>query len=269
MCRHVRRIQRHPRYLRPRIRSSQLTKWSQFFFFQRSYGWSRLILPGSLSLQGSPRRLKPVDGWSSGSHVCKTNTPFFACSGMRPWTPEMAFLTEATQHTSLAKGRIHFHQIPQCCLCRSLQTLQAGVCGPWLLGMSLGLTCRLHRVVWSELLLSIPTDCRSFYLQGPHIVVLSLSPLMVSNQHLGQSSGFTTDSPAPESTVISRYRHRFSSVPRDSLSMVILSIVTVFRSTSSGHHSSSLESLLDRSSSSLKISYCGVLDGKCWYKPSF
>ena len=68
--------------------------------------------------------------------------------------------------------------------------------------------------------------------------------------------------------MISRYRPRFPSVPRDSLSMVVLSIVTVFRSTSSGHHSSSLESLLDRSSS-LKISHCGVLDGKRWYSPSF
>ena len=40
--------------------------------------------------------------------------------------------------------------------------------------------------------------------------------------------------------------------------MVILSIVTVFRSTWSEHHSPSLESLLNRSSSSLKMSYCGV-----------
>ena len=113
------------------------------FFFQRSHGWSRLVLPGGWSLPGSPRRLKPVDGWSSSSHVRKTNTPFLACSGMRPWTPEMAFLTEATP--------AHEFQ-----------------CG---------------------LLLSTLPDCRPFHLQGPHIVVLSLNPLMVSNQHSASRLG--------------------------------------------------------------------------------
>ena len=49
-------------------------------FFQRSCGWSRLTEPAARSFQGAPRRLKPVDGLSSGSHVRKTKTPFFACS---------------------------------------------------------------------------------------------------------------------------------------------------------------------------------------------
>ena len=41
-----------------------------------------------------------------------------------------------------------------------------------------------HRVVRCELLPSILPDCLSFHLQGPRIVVLSLSPSTVSNQYL-------------------------------------------------------------------------------------
>ena len=57
--------------------------------------------PGLFSLvlgpfKGAPPRLKSVDGRSSSSHVRKSKTPFFARSGMRPWTPVMAFITEAT-----------------------------------------------------------------------------------------------------------------------------------------------------------------------------
>ena len=48
-------------------------------------------------------------------------------------------------------------------------------------------------------------DCLSFHLQGPRIVVFSPSPWTVSDQHLANRLGFTTDSRAPESTVISRY----------------------------------------------------------------
>ena len=81
-CRHVWRL----RYLRFGIRSAQLTDCTQFFFFQRSYGWSRLTQPGTRPFQGAFRRLKSGDGLSSSSHVRKTNTPFFACSGILPCT---------------------------------------------------------------------------------------------------------------------------------------------------------------------------------------
>ena len=57
----------------------------------------------------------------------------------------------------------------------------------------------------------------------------------------GQSSGFTTDSPAPESTVISRCRPRSPSVATGLLSMDMFPIVTAFKSTSSAPHSPSLE----------------------------
>ena len=53
---------------------------------------------------------------------------------------------------------------------------------------------------------------------------------------LGQSSGFTTVSPAPESTVISRNRPRLPPVSTALLSMDMLPIVTAFSSTWSGHH---------------------------------
>ena len=39
---------------------------------------------GARPFQGAPRRLKSVDGLSPGSHVRKTETPFFECSGVRP-----------------------------------------------------------------------------------------------------------------------------------------------------------------------------------------
>ena len=85
----------------------------------------------------------------------------------------------------------------------------------------------------------------------------------------GQSSGFTTDSPALESTVISRYRPRLPSVATGLLSIDVLPIVTAFKSTSSGHHSPTLELSLGRSSHSLEMSYCHAIIGRRWYTPSF
>ena len=85
----------------------------------------------------------------------------------------------------------------------------------------------------------------------------------------GQSSGFTTGSPALESTVISRYRPRLPSVATGLLSIDVLPIVTAFKSTSSGHHSPTLELSLGRSSHSLEMSYCHVIIGRRWYTPSF
>ena len=70
-------LRSHLCYLRSRIRSAQLTD-TQFFFFHGSYGCSRLTQLGTRPFQGAPRRLKSFDGLSSGSHVRKTNTPFFA-----------------------------------------------------------------------------------------------------------------------------------------------------------------------------------------------
>ena len=82
-------------------------------------------------------------------------------------------------------------------------------------------------------------------------------------------SGFTTDSPALESAVISRYRPRAPSVATGLLSMDMLPMATAFRSTSSGHQSPSLELSLGRSAPSLEMSYCGVFIGRRWYTPSF
>ena len=76
------------------------------------------------------------------------------------------------------------------------------------------------------------------------------------------TSGFTTDSPAPESTVISRYQFRSPSVATGLMSMDMLPILTAFKSTSSSHHSSSLELSLGRCSPSLEMSYCGAFIGR-------
>ena len=124
----------------------------------------------------------------------------------------------------------------------------------------------LHRVVRCGLSLSILPDCLSFHLLGPRIVVLSTGRFDGFKSTFGQSSGFTTDSPAPESAVISRCRPRSPSVATGLLSMDMLPIVTAFRSTSPDHHSPSLELSLGRSSPSLKMSYCGTLIGRRRYK---
>ena len=68
------------------------------------------------------------------------------------------------------------------------------------------------RLQMSELLPSTLPDCQSFHLQGPRIVCPFADPFYGFKSIFGQSSGFTTDSPAPESTVISRYRPRSASV---------------------------------------------------------
>ena len=132
---------------------------------------------------------------STSSHVRKTKTPLFACSGMRP------FSQMRHRHTRLALRWIHFRRRPRCGLCPSLLILPGKACGLWLPGMSFGSRCHLHRDVRFELLPSILQDCQSFHLQGPRIVVLSLIPLTVSNQYWANR----LDSPAP---VISRYQPR-------------------------------------------------------------
>ena len=62
----------------------------QFFFFSPSYGWCRLTRRGARPFQRALRRLKSVDGLSSGSQV-------LACSGIRP-----QFSLRPRPHTSLA-----------------------------------------------------------------------------------------------------------------------------------------------------------------------
>ena len=125
--------------------------------------------------------------------------------------------------------------------------------------MSLGSRCHSHRVVRCEL-----SRLSIFSPAGPTCRCPFTEPF-----DGGQSSGFTIDSPALESTVISRYRPRSPSVATGLLSMDMLPIVTAFRSTSSGHHSSLLVLSLGRSAPSLEMSYCGVFIGKRWYTPSF
>ena len=129
-----------------------------------------------------------------------------------------------------------------------------------------------------------PPPCRSvrfFTVNSPRLSIFSIlrptyrcpftEPFHGFKSTFGQSYGFTTDPPAPESTVISRYRPRSPPVATGLLSMDTLPIVTAFRSTSSGH-SATLELSLDRSSPSLEMSYCGyfgALIGRRWYTPSF
>ena len=88
----------------------------------------------------------------------------------------------------------------KCCLCQSLLTLHQRACGPWLLGMSLDSRSRL------------PPCClgRTFTVNYPKLSIFS-PPGPTYRSTCGHSSGFTTDSPASESTVFSRYRPRSPS----------------------------------------------------------
>ena len=106
--------------------------------------------------------LNPCDGLSHRGHTCT-----------RAWQYEGS--------TSIEDHNVTF--------CQSLLTQQAGACGPWTLGISLGLRCRSHRVVRYRLLLSILQDCLSFHLQGPRIFVPSLIPLTVSVWTFGPLHG--------------------------------------------------------------------------------
>ena len=74
--------------------------------------------------------------------------------------------------------------------------------------MSLGFRCHPRRVVRCELL----TRLSIFSPPGPTYHCPFTEPFNGSKSTFGQSSGFTTDSPALESTVISRCRPRSPSV---------------------------------------------------------
>ena len=144
--------------------------------------------------------------------------------------------TRVWQHEGSA-----FIEYHECYLCQALLTQQAGSCGQRPLGMSFGSKCRLHRVVRYGLLPSILPRLSIFTPPGATYRCPFTEPLDGFRSTLGQSSGFTSDSPVPESNVISRYRPRLPSVSTGSLSIDLLLVVTVFRSTSSGHYSPSLQ----------------------------
>ena len=186
----------------PRFEVLNSPNGPNYFFFQRFYGWSSLTQPGARPFQGAPRRLKPVEGLSSGSHVRKTKTPFFACHGMRPWTPVMAFLTEATPAHEFGSTKdplpskttmLHLSITPDTAS-KGLRTL-----APWNVFSS---RCHpSHRVVRCELLLSVLTRLSIFSRLGPTYRYPFTEPFDGFKSTFGQSSGFTTDSPALESTV--------------------------------------------------------------------
>ena len=148
-------------------------------------------------------------------------------------------LSQKTHTSTLAwrKRRIRSHRRPQCCLWQSHPALQARSCGLWPLGMSLDLRCRpLCCSVRTFTIISHKLS--TFSPPGPTYRSPCTEPFDGFRSIFGHSSGSTTDSPAPESTVISRYRPRSPSVSTQMLSMDMLLIVTVFSSTSSGSHSS-------------------------------
>ena len=167
-----------PLTVMPRIRSAQPTNCTQRFLFERSYEWSRLTQFGAGPMQGAPCRLKSIGEASSSSHVRKTKIPFFACSGVCRWTRVMAFLIDATPAHEFGNMK---DPLPSITTMFPLSiTPDTASKGLWTLAP------------WNVARLEMsPPPCRwgrtftfSVHLHGPRIVVLSPSPLMVSDQHL-------------------------------------------------------------------------------------
>ena len=94
-------------------------------------------------------------------------------------------------------------------------------------------------MVWCGLFTVNSPKLSSFHLQGPRVVVLSLSPLKVSDPQL--ANRLDSQLILLHWSVISQCRPRLPSVSTGLLSMDMLPIVTADSSTSSSHHSSSLE----------------------------
>ena len=177
----------------------------------------------------------------------------------------------------MAVQRTRSHRRRRCYLCQSLPTLASKglrTSAPWnvnRLEMSLPPCCS----VWTFTVQS--PKLSSFSSPGSTYRCPFTEPFDGFRSTFGQSSGFTTDSPAPQSTVISRYRPRLPTVSTGYLSIDMSPIGTVFRSTSSGHHSPSLECSLGRNSigtSSGRPSHWRrhteeLQIGKCWYTPNF
>ena len=127
--------------------------------------------PGLLSLEG-PHRLKSVDEASSGSQVRKTNTPFFRMQRDASLNP-----CDSLSHRSHTSTLAWQSTRPA-----PIEDHHVAFVNHWnvtRLEMSLPLCCsaRTFNVKSSK-------NCRSFRIQGPRIVVLSLSLLMVPDQHL-------------------------------------------------------------------------------------
>ena len=129
----------------------------------------------------------------------------------------MAFLTDDTPAHEFGSMKDPLPSKTTMLLCQPLLTLQAKACGNWLLGTSFG--------VRYELVLSILPDCQTFHLQGPRIVVLSLSPSTVLIQHVANR--------LDSQPVLLHRSPRSPSVATSLLSIDMLPLVTAFRSASS------------------------------------
>ena len=176
-CRHFWRLRPRLWYLRFGIRCAQLTDCSQFFstvlrVVQAHSAWysalSRGFPPTEIRRRPVLKFPRPQDEDS-----------IFACSGMR-CTPVIAFLTDATPAHEFGsmKDPLPSSKTTMLPLSITPDTASKGLrtLAPWNV---IRLEMSPPPCVRCELLLSILQDCLSFQLQGPRIVVLSLSPLTV------------------------------------------------------------------------------------------
>ena len=174
-----------------------------------STGWSGPARPGVLPFEGAHSRLKPTCGASSGSHVRMTNTPFFACNGMRPWTPAAAFLTKATPGhlPGNMRGSIAVKAHNVAFVNHSGHVMQGlADLGP--------LKFHSAQDIVTAMLLGADFHSRftkrsNFSPPRPTYRCSFKEPF----EGLGHSAVFTNDSPAPEPMVNAPYRPHFPSAP--------------------------------------------------------
>ena len=168
-------------------------------------GRSRPARPGVLPCQGASCRLKPTCG------VRMTNTPFFACNGMRLSTPAAAFLTMA------APGHVPDNMkdpLP------SKTTMLPLSITPDTSSKGLR-TLAPSNVI--QLRISLPPCCLVLTFTVKFIKRSNFSPPGPTCRYsfkepfegLGHSAVFTNDSPVPEPTVNAPYRPHFSICPSD------------------------------------------------------
>ena len=158
--------------------TSQFSKWTQFFFCQRSYGWSMLTQPGTRLFQGgslpTETRRRHVTRFPRPQgkmfHFSHAVTAFLTEFGsIKDPLPSKTTMLPLSITPDTAKSRLADRG--------SLERHSARDVTPTVL-FGANIDCQASHIL-------------SFHLQGPRIAVLSLSPSTVFIQHVANRNHFS------------------------------------------------------------------------------